>query len=302
MRWAWSPVNDMPELQQTETRIRPMRISVKQINLFGPLFRPSIGGCPRAWGFAYLDKLRPAFLAPQLVEGIKFHAVCAALVATDRMPAAGELQPGVELTDEEVQPESHLGRMGRSAIIHLPRREYGEWIVEHVGEFPWTTSKGVEATVDLRPDLASFPLGAPQLNYLVDFKSTSNRRYALRSLADDVQANVYSAGLMWRGAPSVLARWIYVDKKTYASWPVEHVFHPAAVFEWIHNNVDATIELIHTFRDAKLTALDLPADMEACGGVGRFCDNAERCLKGPVGALPSNLITLDEIVRYKNGT
>lgn len=279
-----------------------MRISVKQINLFGPLQRPSIGGCPRAWGFAYLDGLRPDFLPPPLVDGIKFHAVCASLVEKGVMPEPGILQPGVVLTGAEVLPESHLGRMGRASLIHIPRREYGKWAVEHVGSFPWTTSKGVEATIDLRPDLASAPLGEPTLNYLVDFKSTSNRRYALKTLGHDVQANVYSAGLMHMGATSVLARWIYVDKKTYASWPVEALFHPEKTREWLHENIDATIELIHTIREAgNIRALDLPGDEEACGSTGRFCDHASRCLIGPVGSLPPRLISLDEITRFKQG-
>lgn len=277
-----------------------LRISAKQINLFGPLQRPSIGGCPRAWAFQYLDGLKPDYLAPQLVEGIKFHAVCASLVEKGRMPEPGTLQPGVELGVEEVQPESHLGRMGRASLIHIPQREFGQWAVEHVGSFPWTTSKGVECTVDLRPDLASAPLGDPTLNYLVDFKSTSNRRYALKTLLHDVQANLYSFGLMHMGATAVLARWIYVSKKDYASWPVEAVFHREKTEAWLHENIDATIELIHTIREAKLAALDLPGDIEACGGVGRFCDHGARCLT-LLGAHPPRLITLDEIVRFKEG-
>lgn len=284
-----------------------MRISVKQLNMFGCLQRPSIGGCPRAWGFAYLDGLKPEYLAPQLVDGIKFHAVCASLVEKGVMPDPGTLQPGVVLAGEDVLPESHLGRMGRAALIHIPRRDYPPepghpWAVEHVGSFPWTTSKGVEATVDLRPDLASAPLGEATLNHLIDFKSTSNRRYALKSLLHDVQANVYSAGLMHLGATAVAARWIYVDKKNYSSWPVDAVFHPEKTYEWLHLNVDPTIELIHTIRDAgNIKALDLPGDEEACGGTGRFCDHAAHCL-GPVGAREPRLITLDEIVRYREGT
>jgi len=192
--------------------------------------------------------------------------------------------------------------MGRASLIHLPQREYGEWLVEHVGSFPWTTDRGVACTIDLRPDLTSAPLGAPALNYLVDFKSTSNRRYALKTILHDVQANIYAAGLMHHGATAVLARWIYVSKKDYSSWPVEAVFHKARTEAWIHENVDATIELIHTIREAgNITALDLPGDIEACGGVGRFCDHEARCLKGPVGALPPRLISLDEIVRFKEG-
>lgn len=221
------------------------------------------------------------------------------------MPEPGTLQPGVELTPEEVLPESHLGRMGRASLIHLPRREYPAagadklWEVEHVGSFPWTTSKGVECDIDLRPDLASAPIGDATLNYLVDFKSTSNRRYALKTLLHDVQANLYSAGLMYMGATAVLARWIYVNKKDYSAWPVEAVFHKERTEAWLHDNIDATIELIHTIRDAgNIKALDLPGDIEACGGVGRFCDHAARCLT-ILGAHPPRLITLDEILRFK---
>lgn len=283
-----------------------LRISCKQLNLFGCLQRPSIGGCPRAWGFAYLDKITPDFLPPQLVEGIQFHAVCASLVSTGRMPLPGVLQPGVVLSESDVLPESHLGRMGRAALIHIPRRDYPPepghpWAVEFVGSFPWTTSKGVEATIDLRPDLASAPMGEPTLNYLVDFKSTSSRRYALKTLLHDVQANVYSAGLHHLGATAVLARWIYVSKKDYSAWPVDAVFRPEKTNEWLHENIDGTIELIATIREAGLKALDLPGDEEACGGTGRFCDHAARCLTGPVGSSPGRLISLDEVTRYKNG-
>lgn len=275
-----------------------MKISVKQISLFGPLLRASFGSCPRKWGFTYLDKLRPDFLPPQLVEGIKFHAVAASLVATGKMPEAGVLQPGVVLTDLDISPEGHYGRMARAAMMHLHDRP---WVAEHVGSFPYTTAKGVKCTIDLRPDLASSPLGEPRLNYLVDFKSTSNKKYALKSLEDDVQANIYSAGLMHMGATCVLARWIYVDKKTYAAWPVERLFHKDVTGAWLRKNVDPTIELIHTIRDAgNIEALDLPADIASCDGSGRFCDYASRCF-GPVGSHEPRLITLDEITRFKHG-
>lgn len=276
-----------------------LRISVKQLNLFGCKERPPIGGCPRAWGFSYLDQLKPDWLAPQLVAGIKFHRCVGSLVVFGRMPEPGVLQPGVELTPKDVEPEGHFGRMARAALICIPVREYGTWVSEHVGSFQWTTTNGVECTIDLRPDLASAPIADPTMNYLVDFKSTSNKRYALRSLLNDVQANTYSAGLITLGAASVLARWIYVDKNTYASWPVEAVFHPERTLAWVHENVDATIELIHTIcNQGGLRALDLPADIEACGGVGRFCDHAERCLTGPVGPPASRLITLEEVTRF----
>jgi len=281
-----------------------LRVSVKQLCMFGTLDQQAIGGCPRMWGFQYLDGLKREWLAPQLVDGIKFHACVEHLHRDGRMPEPRQLQPGVHLTAQDVLPEGHYGRMARAALIHVPRREYGRWVHEHEGLLPWTTSKGVEVDIDLRPDLMS-EIEPGLLAYLIDFKGTGNRRHALtgdagkKPLRNDVQANVYSHGLHLLGASATLARWIYVDRNTYAAWPVERMFQPEKTEAWLHANIDATVELIHLFREhGTLRALDLPADENACGGTGRFCDHAGRCLTGPVGALPSRLIQLEEVTRY----
>lgn len=275
-----------------------MKISVKQLNMFGALQRPSIGGCPRQWAYYYLDGLRAPFLSPPLVEGIKFHAVCASLVVAGVMPPAVELQPGVVLSEEDVRPEGHLGKMARAALLQLPVRPYGEWVSEHVGTFPWRTSRGVECEIDLRPDLMS-PIVDAQLCYLVDFKGTSDKRYALKSLADDVQANVYSHGLHLLGAGCTLARWAYVSKKTYASWHVEKMFHPEPTEKWLHENIDRTVELIQALREqGGVTGLDVGADEGACQGGTRFCDYILPCM-GPVGAKPARLVDLETLIRYK---
>lgn len=292
-----------------------MRISVKQICMFGTRNNVAIGGCPRLWGFNYLDKLEKGFLGPQLVDGIKFHKCVEHLHRDGVMPTPRVLQPGVVLSEQDVRPEGHYGRMARAALVHVPRRAEiwgGQvsdlWVHEHVGHFPWTTSNGVEVDIDLRPDLMSVPqLGV--MAYLVDFKGTGNKRHALtndsgkKPIREDVQANVYSYGLHMLGAASVLARWIYVDRNTYASWPVERLFQPATVVDWLHENIDATVELIHSIRsNPELRALDLPGDEEspACGGdgSGRFCDFAVSHCFGPVGAKPSRLITLEEVTRF----
>lgn len=287
-----------------------MRISVKQLNLFGCLQRPSIGGCPRAWGFSYLDHAKPEWLPRHLVDGIKFHACVASLMLHNKMPEPQQLQPGVVLTPEDVLPEGHFGRMARAALIRLPRRDWAltpearalglGWKAEGEYLFPWTTQPHhVRAEIDLRPDLHSDNVG-PMV--FIDWKGTSDKRYALASLANDVQANSYAYGLMHNhGKIAISARWVYVNKKTYDSWVVDGEFRLKETTDWLHENIDATIELIHTFRDAGLSALDLPGDLEACGGVGRFCDHKDRCLIGPIGELPSRLITLQEIVRYKEG-
>lgn len=280
-----------------------MHVSVKQINMFGALQRPSIGGCPRQWGFNYLDKLKADFLAPQLVDGIKFHAVCASLVKHNRMPAPGELQPGVTLTPDDCLPEGTYGSRARAAIIHLPVRSYRPWLVEIVDKIPWMTSRGVECEIDLRPDLMS-EVHPDYAAYLIDFKGTSDKRYALKSLLEDVQANVYAYGIMRLGAPSVLARWIYVNKHTLAAWPVDAVFHPEKTTAWLHANIDPTIELMHTFRDAlpRLSGTDLPADIEACQGGARFCDHIARCFGNGIHPKPGNVISLEDVLRFKKAS
>lgn len=276
--------------------------------MFGTRNNVAIGGCPRLWGFNYLDKLEKGFLGPQLVDGIKFHKCVEHLHRDGVMPAPCVLQPGVVLTAEDVQPEGHYGRMARAALVHVPHSSPKDWVHEYVGSFPWTTSNGVEVDIDLRPDLMSRPVTG-LLSYLIDFKGTGNKKHALtndggkKPIREDVQANVYSHGLHVLGANATLARWIYVDRNTYASWPVERLFQPKTVVDWLHENIDGTVELIHSIRSApELRALDLPGDEEspACGGdgSGRFCDFAVSHCFGPVGAKPSRLITLEEITRY----
>jgi hypothetical protein len=272
-----------------------VRLSVKQISMFGARERSAFGSCPRKWGFAYLDKEKPAYLAPQLVDGIKFHHCIATLVMTGRMPEPGELQPGVVLTAEECLPEGNYGRMARAAIVLLPH-ERG-WIAEGEYLVPWTTKHGVSCEIDVRPDLWC----NGEVIDLIDWKSTGNLRNAVPSLADDIQANVYAYGLLTlSGAEQCQARWIYVEKKTYSTGAVPFVFSRAGAEAWLHAHIDPTNELITAFRDAGMLALDLPADEEACGGVGRWCDHMAKCF-GPVGPKPARLISLEEIVRYKEG-
>lgn len=286
-----------------------LKVSCKQLVMFGTLNSQALGGCPRLWGFNYLDKLEKGFLGPQLVDGIKFHKAVEHLHRDGVMPQPCTLQPGVVLTAEDVLPEGHYGRMARAAIVHVPVRST-PWVHEYVGSFPWTTTNGVEVDIDMRPDLMS-TVKPGVLATLIDFKGTGNKRNALtndkgkKPIREDVQANVYSHGMHVLGASSTLARWIYVDRNTYAAWPVERLFTPAVVEDWLHRNIDATIELIHSIRaNPALRALDLPGDESspACGGngSGRFCDFVAHC-QGPVGAKPSRLIQLEEIVRFKEG-
>jgi len=282
-----------------------MRVSAKQLNMFGCRTRKegALGGCARQWAGYYLEGNKPEWLDPNLVFGIKFHAVCAAMVQTGRMPEPHVLQPGVVLMADEVKPDGLFGKMARAAIIHLPRaqlKETGdiirEWQAEQEWLFEWTTTSGLTVEVDLRPDVCA----DSTMIDLIDWKSTSAKRWALKSIVDDVQANLYAGGLMIRfNRSSVFGRWVYVEKKPpHRSWPVDGIFPRQRTEEWLHENVDRTIELIHMMREHNPSALDLPADIEACEGVGKRCDYMGKCLT-TVGPKDSRLITLEEIFRYK---
>lgn len=254
----------------------------------------SLDGCPRKWAAQYLEGVRPEYLAPPLVFGIKFHAVCHSMAVDGCMPAPGVLQPGVELTEEDCRPESVYGLMARQAIVYLPVLSR-PWQAEQTWLFPWVTSKGVKVDIDLRPDMCA----DGTLIHLVDWKSTSAKRWALTSLADDVQANLYAYGLMQRfERDAVFASWIYVLKSApHASWPLTCVFHRATCEAWLHNEIDATVDLIAALRETKPRAMDLPGDLRACDGSGRRCDFASACL-GRNGPRPS-LISLNEIEEMK---
>jgi hypothetical protein len=276
--------------------------------MFGELRRKlgALDGCPRKWAAYYIEGNRPDFLGEHLVFGIKFHAVCASLVATGRMPEPRVLQPGAILTPTDCAPDGILGAMARSAIRHLPRStvpETGdvirEWQVEKEWLFPWTTGTGLQVQVDLRPDVCA----DGTLIDLLDWKSCGGPRYALKSIVDDVQANLYAAGLMQRfGRDCVRGRWVYVNRTpSHKSWPVDGIFPWKETEAWLHENVDRTIELIHMFREMRPAALDVPGDIEACNGEGRQCDYAGPCL-GQLGPREPRLITLAEIVRYKEST
>lgn len=295
---------------------KKLRVSAKAINMFGALQLKEgrLGGCPRQWAAHYLDMIRPEFLDPALVFGIKYHAVQAALVKTQQMPAPRVLQPGVELTADDVLPESQFGKMARAGQVYLPENFIlrppeatrpilrAEWLTEQEWLFPWTTDHGVECDVDLRPDVCAFDPEA--LIELVDWKSALDKRYTLISLVDDVQANLYAYGLMTKWQRDMLrAHWIYTLKPhPHRSWDISSVFKLDSTAKWLHINVDPTIELIATIRDnPAIRALDLPGDEEACQGRGFRCDFAGQCLE-LWGPKEPRLITLDEVVRFKKGS
>jgi hypothetical protein len=303
-------VIENPATPVTSSRLK---ISAKQINMFGQRFLKEgrLGGCPRSYAAWYVDHIRPEVKAPYLVDGVKAHRVTDSLLKTGNMPEPALLEPQVDLTAEDCLPESKYGIWARKALVWMPQNYIvpvwadnviprRDWITEAKWSFPWTTGKGVECDIDLRPDACAW---APEsMIELVDFKYISDKRYALTSLTDDSQANLYAFGLMYlQDRPWTNAHWIYTVKKPpHSAWSLGCVFKREPTEQWIHDNLDATIELISVVRANGVHWEDLPGDDTACQGRGFLCDMADKCLD-LWGPKEPRLITLDEIVRYKNG-
>lgn len=262
--------------------------------MFGTLQRKpgALDGCPRKWGYRYLDKFG-ADLGPPLIDGIKYHEVCASLLRDGVMPQPRMLQPGVILTEDDVRPEGHFGKMARAALPLLPVKGPDLWLVEQSYIIPWRTENGTEVTLDIKPDAHTIWQKTPSGTlYFVDHKSCAGRKWALTSLADEVQANLYSYGLCELfEQPRADAVWIYVDKRTYEAWRLPHVFWKDKAEAWLHQNIDRAVDLIVTLREAAPEGCQLPRDLNACEGKGKFCDYAGPCFSNKT---PS-IIGLDEI-------
>lgn len=258
-----------------------MKLSNKQLKVFGTLERKpgALGGCPRAWGYQYLDKLKPE-LGPALIDGIKHHDVCASLLREGRMPLPRMLQPGVILTPEDVRPEGHFGKMARASLPLLPVKLEGVWVVEPSYVITWTTRNGTTVKLDIKPD-AHIRNGATGYNnglYFIDWKSCSGRKWALKSLAEEVQAQLYAFGLCTSlGHERADAVWIYVDKKTYDAWRLGEVIWRDKAEAFLHAHIDRTIDMIVTLREQAPQGCELPRDLAACEGIGKFCDYAGPC-------------------------
>lgn len=270
------------------------RNSAKQLKMFAPTLRKEGGldGCPRKWGFCYVDRLK-ADKGPALIDGIKLHHCMASLIKCGRLPQPGPIDQGVVLTAEDVKPEGHFGKMSRKLLPLLPERPGGppvQWTPEAVYTLPWVTANGTSVELDIRPDVHSDAIGPA---YFIDWKSTSDRKYALKSLEEELQAHLYAFGLMKKlGCFQITALWNYVNKTNYRAWSVRGVFDRGSE-DWLHAHIDKALDLIPILRAEGITGAQLPRDLGACEGIGKFCDYAGHCFNLPKGQ-PS-VISLEEI-------
>lgn len=261
-----------------------MKISVKQLETFGTKTRRAgaLNGCPRKHAFSYFENLPRAPKNDAMQLGLDFHAACESLAKTGALP-------------ERFPAESNVGRMARAAYKWKPTVRGATWEAEVEHEFPWTTASGLKCIIEFTPDLFT---ALPHPLHVVDWKSCASKKYSLKSIENDVEANVYAVGGMTLFGRIVSEnRWVYVNKHDYDSWPIDFTFRKGPAVDWMHEELDGTIELLHLVWRWRPRALEMPTDIEACdGGIGKQCDFLGLC---EPEKQRDTLISLEDIRRVK---
>jgi hypothetical protein len=247
-----------------------LRVSVKQLEM--------AYNCPRKWAYHYLEGV-PQVEGEALAVGNAVHAEMKRLILGEP-PQHG--------------PESFVGKMCRE-LFPYAKNESGRHVPEIVKQVHLPEYK---LKVDLRADYLDRPTfkdwkttGAPYKTATLPVPGGGKKFWALQSLEDDFQANIYAFLLMrehWRGQVDYVdAQWCYVSKKfkdgqTPKTWTVEHRFWYEDTLSWFETYVLPVAELIRSMREAwNEKTLDsariVPHNPKACEGQGTFCDAAGHC-------------------------
>jgi hypothetical protein len=242
--------------------------SIKQILAFQ--------ACPRGWAAKNLfacDDPKNAFAQ----DGIDGHAACESWLKSRSFNFERRTKgfDGVWRSEAvTVTPESHIGKLAKAAVAFAP-----EGALPEMDQAFELFGRPVECHIDcLWPDWSEF----------ADWKFTSGYRDLTEAtLQQDVQAHFQSYGMCkGSGQASIKGLWVYVNKKTYKAKPVRGAFSKDASEAWLRERVLPTMQLIELFSDLHerglLTNLQqVPHDITACDGTGRFCNFLGRCQMKP---------------------
>jgi hypothetical protein len=246
-----------------------LRVSVKQLEM--------AYHCPRKWAYHYLEGI-PQLEGEPLIIGNAVHHDMKQLIE-GKPPVHG--------------PESFIGKMCRE-LLQYAKNESGRHQSEIIKQVK-LPEYGLK--VDLRADYLDRPrlkdwktTGAPSPRATLPMMGGGKKFWALQSLENEFQPNVYSFLLMrdhWKGEKAIPAEWCFVSKKfrdgqTPRTWTVPHVFDWEATKTWFEKYVVPTAELIREMRQAWAektldSARVVPHNIRACEGAGLFCDAAGRC-------------------------
>lgn len=233
-------------------------ISLKQVLAFR--------ACPRQWAAKFLFN-HPDPKHPNAQLGIDVHASAEAYLKTgcfdfDQRTRSPE---GVWSSKRVVvPPESHLGKLARACVAFAPPGARPE-LVQTFDLFGRTVNARVDC---VWPDWSKF----------ADWKSSGGYgELSIKTLPLDVQANWQSHGMMvGSGREQIDGLWVYVSKKTYRPNPVEGSFQRSQTEAFLRREALPAMQLIELFRElhdqGKLHSLQqMPHDITACDGTGRFC-------------------------------
>lgn len=234
------------------------RFSTKEIDL--------ARSCLRKWAAKYLHRL-PDPKHPKMQEGIDMHDLLRRMVVR-----------GVQ---ENTAPESKVGAWARALYPETP--------------------SGAATEVDGEFELFGYPTQyhidwmAPGFATFGDWKSTAGPQWALTSLENDLQANLEAYGLMVNfKRDELLARWLYVDKKTCKTWRVERLMQKAACLAYLEREALPWMQVI-----AQMRALQppyppvqaVPHEPVACEGRGHFCAFLGQCQFIPA------VVTVEQVLK-----
>ncbi len=245
----------------------------------------SFAACPRQWAAKYLFALpdpKNAFAQ----EGIDFHAACEAWLKTGRFDFDRRTRSHDGVWSSErvsVTPESHLGKLASTAVAFAPQGALPE-----MNQAFELFGRPVECHIDcLWPDWSEF----------ADWKSSGGyRELTDTTLLGDMQANFQAYGMMaGSGQASMKGLWLYVDKRTYRTRPARALLQRNACEAWLRQHALPVIELIEFYAQLHAKGLlaelsQVPHDITACGGTGKFCNFLGHCRMQPC-----SVVTLSQL-------
>ena len=232
----------------------------------------AILSCPRNWAAKWLFGCDDP-KSPWAQDGIDAHNACKAWLRTGKFDYERRSKGPDGVWRSEcvpVGPESHTGKLAAAAVAFAPQGALPE--MDQAFDLFGRT---VECHIDcLWPDWSEF----------ADWKFTSGYRDLTEAeLPVDMQANWQSYGICKASSQSsIKGLWVFVSKKNYRAKPVRGNFPLTQAEAFLRAKALPAMQAIEMFSElhdrGKLTSLaQIPHDITACDGSGRFCNFLGSC-------------------------
>ncbi len=220
-------------------------------------------------------------------SGLKTFRSCPARWAFRKLD--GHEEPGTPATERgksvhrEMELYGKLGilptsKMALALVEYAPPPGVAECEVPVMYETPSSRWLGyIDAVCDW-VNSSYQPLGTNDRVILIDYKSTSNLKYAMTpdELRDDVAANIYAWEAYLGGAKWVWGKWLYVDGRGRVE-PVGFSLPLSSVTEKMIQ-LDGEAAVMQAWSASGASANDLPKRPSACWAYHSRCPHYERCM------------------------